>query len=90
MSKRILNRSLIAATLVFATAGAQASEPLTTEVLRSVEQVLVSQSKEMLQAAVVDLKLELETELSAQWLALTADDEKAAAKTEQTTALVKE
>ncbi len=88
MSKHILNASLLAAGLFFTAMTAQATElsarqPLAADVLLSVEQVLISQSKAMLQSAVLDLKLELEAELSAQWQALTGSAEQATTDTEQ-------
>ncbi|AZQ12038.1 hypothetical protein [Shewanella khirikhana] len=75
MFKQTLKSTLAALALTssLGMASAQANEALTTELLRTVEQNMVSQTKEMLQNAALDLQLELKTELTKSWAAITEE-----------------
>ncbi|MCH4295744.1 hypothetical protein MJ923_15680 [Shewanella sp. 3B26] len=75
MFKQTLKSTLavLALTSSLGMASAQANEALTTELLRTVEQNMVSQTKEMLQNAALDLQLDLKTELTKSWAAITEE-----------------
>ncbi|ABM01257.1 hypothetical protein SHAM105786_11215 [Shewanella amazonensis] len=79
----MFNRTLTALALMVTLGmanNAQATEFSTTDVLRSVEMSVMSQTKEMLQNAALDLELELKAELTKTWGTLT---ETASAKDEE-------
>ncbi|WP_372872176.1 hypothetical protein [Shewanella sp.] len=75
MFKQTLKSTLavLALTSSLGMASAQANEALTTDLLRTVEQNMVSQTKEMLQNVALDLQLELKAELTKSWVAITEE-----------------